>query len=164
MEIIAFGHKEGVGKDTAGKILVARGYTRVYFAEGVYEICGGIQRALGVPVEKDPQLLQTVGHGLKAVYGADVWVRRLRRQLREHVAAGRTKFVITDLRHQVEMDYLRSVGAKLIKLERDGRVLTRDPTHISEIELDGAEFDHVVENNGTVESLAQKIYTILEKA
>lgn len=161
MEIIAFGHKEGVGKDTAGGILVARGYTRLYFADGVYEICGGIQRSLGEPVVKCPQLLQLVGHGLKSVYGDNVWVRKLRAQLEKHAAAGVTKFVITDLRHNVEVDYLRGIGAKLVKLSRKSRVLTRDPTHISETELDDAKFDYYIDNDGTVAELAEKIDMIV---
>jgi hypothetical protein len=160
VKIIAFGCKEGVGKDTAGAYLQSRGFTRLFFADGVYGVAGDIQRRMGVPVCKDPALLQFIGNGLKSVYGENVWVRALAEKLHTLTLAGETNIVITDLRHKVELDFLVAAGAQVYRVVRDERVLTRDPAHISEIDLDDVELPSI-NNNGSLAQLHAQLDAII---
>lgn len=160
VKIIALGCKEGVGKDTAGAYLQQKGFTRLFFAAGVYDIAGDIQRRVGAPVQKDPKLLQMVGGGLKSVYGDDIWVRALAEQLHTLVLAGETKFVVTDLRHKVELAFLAAAGARMYRVVRDTRTLTRDPTHLSEVDLDDVPMP-VINNNGSIAQLHARLDDII---
>lgn len=67
-------------------------------------------------------------------------------------------YVITDVRFPNEADKVKESGGTLIRLNRDGCLLS---SHKSEIALDSYDFDSVVDNNGTKEELYAKIDEIL---
>ena len=69
------------------------------------------------------------------------------------------KVVINDLRFIHEYNFLKDVGAYIIKIEREN--VLKD-NHISENELsNNINFNYIVENNGSIKELEQKILNLL---
>ena len=165
--LIALGHKSRVGKDTAADTIgdITEGTIhRLSFAKPLYEIVQGIQRILNVELKKDGTLMQRVGTILRTHYGPDVFVRILAGIIDEKLAANPDcHIIVTDVRLENEFDMLKSKNFTMIKIDRSDRPIDRDPNHISETALDNAIFDHVIENDGTIESFREKIVELLKK-
>jgi hypothetical protein len=137
---IAFGYKARSGKDTAVDYLIQKlGGVRLRNAESLYEVCSDIQIKIGVEVKKDPLLLQEVGMMVRGIYGVDVWVN-------------------------TQIAKLNSTENFFVKIDRDAslRANDRDSKHISEVDLDDAEFDIIIKNNGMLEEFYKKIDEIIE--
>ena len=76
-------------------------------------------------------------------------------------------WIITDVRFPNELEVIKKHNGITIRInrglvERTGKMI-QEPEHISEKVLDKAEFDYVIENNGTSEELIEKIKEILIK-
>lgn len=154
----AFGHQAGCGKDTASAVLVSEfGYERVYFAEPVYRITEAIQDILGLPKTKNRELLQFIGEGLRGVLGQDIWIRHAMKRIDELKESGK-RVCVSDLRYRDEADALREADFTLVKVTRANRsVSMRDPTHRSEVDLLGYNFDLVLTNDGSVEEFRDRV-------
>lgn len=86
------------------------------------------------------EILILIGEGLKPVLGPDVWINHL-----DQLAQGLMGTVIvSDVRSQDELDYLKSKDAFLIKLKRD--VKSSATGLAMEEGLPDSEFDLVIEN------------------
>lgn len=158
----AFGHQAGSGKDAVCKVLVEEfGYTRVFFAEPVYRITEAIQEILELPKEKNRALLQFIGEGLREVLGQDIWIRYAMRRITEHLRAGR-KICVSDLRYRDEAAALREAGFALVKVERPNRPGITNPTHRSETELIGYDFDFTLFNESTLNELQEQVRTLAQ--
>lgn len=75
-------------------------------------------------------------------------------------------FVVTDMRFPNEMQAVKDKGGITIRINRPRVVLGGGDNlyeHESETALDNAEFDYVVDNNGTIEDLIEKIKEIMIK-
>jgi hypothetical protein len=69
-------------------------------------------------------------------------------------------WVITDVRFPNEVESIQSRGGIVIRINR-GKQITK-PQHLSETALDDyGNFDYVIDNNGTIETLINKIRTVL---
>ena len=147
---IALGHQSRVGKDTAADYLCEHyGYTRVRIAENLYKVCSSAQEILGLPVKKDPDLLQTFGTDLKRIYGNNIFIEAALRAAAKITGP----VVVIDARFNIEADALRKSGYLIVKLARKNRVIDRDPNHPSETELSEYPFDEVIHNDGSIEDL-----------
>ena len=75
-------------------------------------------------------------------------------------------WIITDMRFPNEMDAVKERGGITIRVKRT-QFLKKDslPTHEhpSETALDNAEFDYVIDNDGTMDELVEKVKEILIK-
>jgi len=155
---IAFGSKARSGKDTCGEYLQqTRGGTIVKLATACYSVAGDIQRVASKPVVKDPALLQGVCDLMKRLYGDEIFANILENTLPPG------NVYLTDLRHKCEISAMRRLGFVLIRINRPDRPIDRDPTHISEVDLDDFEFDYTITNDGTVDGLIQKLEDIMLK-
>jgi hypothetical protein len=157
---IAFGYKARSGKDTAVDYLIQKlGGVRLRNAESLYEVCSDIQIKIGVEVKKDPLLLQEVGMMVRGIYGVDVWVNTQIAKLNST-----ENFFVSDLRFKNEFKKYKENGFILVKIDRDAslRANDRDSKHISEVDLDDAEFDIIIKNNGMLEEFYKKIDEIIE--
>ena len=164
------------GKDTAARIIVERhGFVRAAFADalkqvlvgldplvpdGVHlstilaELPGGIEDAKAIPEVR--QLLQRLGNEAgRSVLGEDVWVRTLFERCP-------VRTVISDCRYPNEAEAIRARGGLVIRVERPGYGPING--HTSEIALDGFDFDSVIDNDGTVEDLADKLEAVLSSS
>ena len=61
--------------------------------------------------------------------------------------------MVTDVRFRNEADAIRARGGVVVRINRPGIEAPND--HISEHDLDGYAFDYFVDNDGTIEDLAE---------
>lgn len=155
---IAFGNKSRVGKDTSAlfaKDILGEDTQILSFARPLHNICENIQRELNKPIQKDRKLLQTIGMALRDCYGADVMCDFLISKV------GTGNVIVTDLRFNNEYAALRKNGFITIRILRDVSDIGGNREHVSETELDNAEFDYVINNNGTLDDLRNKVRAII---
>lgn len=163
---IAFGYKARSGKDTA-KDYLSKHYRvhNIRFAGALYDIMNYAQARVNIPQHKDGAMMQLIGQGFRDRYGPDVWVNVALSDYRSALASPTPPemVVATDMRYRQEADKLRADGFYLVHIHRPDRPIDRDPTHSSEIDLDGYEFDETVVNDGTIEEFDMKIQAIVNK-
>ena len=71
-------------------------------------------------------------------------------------------WIITDIRFPNEMDAVKAKGGITIRVNRTNRWnKPQDIEHTSETALDNHEFDFVIDNNGTISDLIDKVKEIL---
>lgn len=113
--------------------------------------------------EVTPRLmLQHMGtEATRRVIADNIWVAALERRLRSG-----SDYVITDVRFPNEMEFVRSVGGKLIWVKR-GTIPTKDELlnmHVSETawynELPTM-LNYMIENDGTIDDLKVKVDEVL---
>lgn len=83
--------------------------------------------------------------------GRDVWIRVLDQRMQEYCKRGAMHFVIPDVRFAPEVDWLRSQGAVIWRVERPGVEPVRE--HVSESGTATIRSNRVILNNGTLEDL-----------
>ena len=171
MIVVGLGHQAQVGKDTAAGLLVSgHGFLRQAFADTLKDLARASDPIIRDPfggqplsdivdyygwekAKEDPQIrgfLQRLGVGAREVLGADVWVRPVLDRIQR---GGRgSRWVITDVRFPNEFEALREIGANLIKITRAG-VVSNAGTHVSETALAAAEWDTVIQNDGSLKDL-----------
>ena len=69
-------------------------------------------------------------------------------------------WIITDCRFINEAQEIKRRGGIIVRVERTSGA---EKVHSSENELDSWEFDHVIDNNGTIEELSEKVLAFLKK-
>lgn len=166
------------GKDTAGKILVERGFTRFAFADALKELyynvdplvtpyahVSEIVDAAGWEAAKTyPEVrrgLQRLGtEGGRSVLGEDIWVIVLFDRMNRD---GNSNFVITDMRFPNEAEAIERNDGWTVRVLRESAGLAGDAArHSSETALDGWSFDYVLDNNGSIEDLEENVDKMLE--
>ena len=164
----------GSGKDTAATALIADGYQRMAFADGVRELALAVdpwilpgvrlsaivaQRGWdGAKALADVRtLLQNVGKGVRDIVGPDAWVEVMERVW--FVALDRPDAVITDVRYPNEAAWIRRWGGMVIRIDRPGVGPVNG--HESETLVDAIEEDASVVNDGTPEELQAKVTRIV---
>lgn len=93
----------------------------------------------------------TFSDGVKQVAGEDVWVRAMQARL----SATQGPVVFTGCRMPLEHAMLVSTGAHLAWISRPG-VQAPAGSHRTETSLGPADFDSVIDNDGTLEELWEK--------
>lgn len=161
---IAFGHKSRVGKDELCNYLQSKfGGDIIRIAEPLYTLSHKVQEYYGDEIKKDPKLLQFLGMNVREICGDDVWINSALLRVKEECPyqTDDNNYYIPDLRFKNEFRLLKERGFITIKINRPDRPIDRDPNHPSEIELDDAEFDYVIDNDSTLESLKRKLDYII---
>jgi len=183
--VLAFGHKARQGKDLAAKAIIEqRGHlydikTYAFAAVPKFELNQVDQFALcmklGVPYDfsrpmsdplcqtehgKQSALLQRVANDARKK-DPNRWVKIVADQIakdKPQVA------IVTDIRYRNEFNWVRSMGGTTVKFTRLGFVdLSRDPNHISEVDLDGVTFDYeVTSREGDTDQLKEDAVTVFD--
>ena len=83
----------------------------------------------------------------------DIWLLILKKQIIRY-----DKIVVTDIRFLNEYNMITKMGGNIIKITRNN--IIKD-SHLSENILDSIKFKYVIDNNGTIEELHQKISSFL---
>lgn len=99
------------------------------------------------------EIMQEYGAFYRSIDG-EFWIKNLFK-----VAAdkGYNNVIVTDVRYINEADYILNKGGYVIRVERENKDDVHNMQHPSEVQLDGYNrFDFVVNNNGTLEELAEK--------
>jgi hypothetical protein len=102
------------------------------------------------------QFLQELGtNSMRDNLHSNVWVSAL---FSDYNTSSR--WIITDTRFQNELEAVKSIGGITIRVVRPG---VKQDNHPSETNLDSAEFDYTVINDGSIDDLVVKIRRILIK-
>jgi len=174
--MIGFGHKRMRGKDEAAKYVVETfpGFRKDLFAASLKEACacifnltdaqlyGPLKHVPDVFWDKTPrEIMQKVGtEAMRHAFGEDIWVRTFMRRRQLHDK----RPVISDVRFKSEADAIHYAGGAVIRVDRYLPVDAKIDKHASETDLDDwHRWDHVIDNNGTLEELYQKVHHIVEK-
>jgi len=110
--------------------------------------------------------LQKVGTELfRNMIDKDFWCKSLMKTVDRVLEYEDNIIIIDDVRFPNEADAIKERGGILIRINREERPDTgRDPNHPSEIALDDYEgFDYIIDNDGTIEELYNKLEVILEQ-
>jgi hypothetical protein len=67
-----------------------------------------------------------------------------------------SNWVVTDVRFPNEAQAIKDRGGIVIRVDKP-QLIERDFEHLSETSLDNYEFDHVIDNNGSIEELIEKV-------
>lgn len=133
----------------------------------------------GKPVMTPRLMLQLIGtEGGRDLINNNIWVNSLFSNYKPYSAKGsdyeeyESKWIITDMRFPNEMQAVKEREGITIRVNRMfhapitlGNGISEIDTdqHPSETALDNAEFDYVIDNNGTIEELIEKVRKILTK-
>tara|TARA_E500000331_G_scaffold206374_1_gene197935 strand:- start:1684 stop:2223 length:540 start_codon:yes stop_codon:yes gene_type:complete len=172
-KLVGLGCRAQVGKDTAAAGL---GFRRLAFADSVRALAGRIDPYVndfglrlsdaverlgwdGAKVEVDEvrRLLQELGGGARELIGTDIWVHPVMVYAQDLMLIGES-VVITDVRYPNEADAIQSAGGTLIRIDRPDVPRLDHPT---ENALDDYDFDHVIDNSGSVEELCDAVRAIV---
>jgi hypothetical protein len=185
----------GSGKGTAGDILKGLGFEQVSFAKGVKDVAAEMfnwprhllegdteesrewreqpdafwSKELGKPFT--PRLaLQLMGTEVgRDVFHKDFWVIKLKNYMKKNYGKN---FVITDVRFENEIEFIREQGGILIEVQRGKqpvwyndmvnnihdeefrtKLMEKFGIHPSEWQWVGHEIDYKIQNEGTLEDL-----------
>jgi len=118
----------------------------------------GIEQAKELfPVVREFQ--QDLGKGMRDVLGENVWVDAAMAKIPDTAAA-----VFVDCRFPNEADAIRARDGLVIRINRPGVEAARRPdgtVHISETAMDDYVFDVVIDNDGTLEDLREKVGAVV---
>jgi hypothetical protein len=171
--IIALCGSAGSGKDTLASLLINKhNYVKLSFAgtlKDVVSIMFSWDRNLLEGDTKESRLwreqvddywakrlnikdltprfvLQFIGTDVfRNHFHPEIWIACIERKISLH-----KKVVITDCRFKNEIELIKKYDGKIIKINRDNCIAG---SHISEHEWMSANFDHIIDNNGTIEEL-----------
>jgi hypothetical protein len=161
---IAFGYKARSGKDTSVEYLQRKyGGKKITFADPIYDILYYAQNRLDFPLIKDRKFLQWVGTEWARNQDSDIFVK----QALKEVTSENENYYCSDVRFKNEFYELKKNGWKCVKINRKINTdLVYKSEHISENELDilpDTEWDFVIENNGSLQELYDRIDEIIRK-
>jgi hypothetical protein len=160
--LVGFGNKSRSGKDTSCDYLVSEhDFIKVSFASKLYECMYAIQKVLNKPQTKDTKLLQSLADLLKSHYSQSLFVDVTMENINALIEQGES-IAVSDVRFANEFEQLRDANFTLIQLNRESRVIDRDPLHQSEVELDNASWDYKIPNNDSIAELYKKIDRVLK--
>ena len=152
------------GKARSGKDEFAAVFCQTYpdatvarFASRLYTISAAVQRYFGADIVKDPALMQMLGDLLQRELGEDVFIR----PVLADIAAATGPVVVVDMRTTAEHAALTAAGFTTVRIERPGRPIDRDPTHLSETALDNTPTDHIIYNTGSLAEYRENVAAML---
>ena len=160
----------GSGKSTAAAYIAEKyDFVHMRLSGKMREIA----RDLELEITRD--YLQGIGKFLRE-FDDDVWVRYLAKKIQ----ASSASIVVDDIRRKNEVDYLKPLGFKFIRIEsssskRRTRIETRGnemipdqdwkrwSVHLTETQVSQLPVDYVLENEGTLEELTDKIDVLISE-
>lgn len=93
----------------------------------------------------------------------DFWIKGLRKFLNHELLKGHKDFIITDVRHVNEAEFIKSRKGVLIRISRDIKNEIHGVSHESETSLDKYKgFDIDVNNNGSLDKLQKSSCDIVD--
>ncbi len=95
----------------------------------------------------------------------NVWVDAVEREIKQSLARGINRIVVTGIRYENELKMIQRLGGETVWIERPSARASHEEkirsaaasadtvTHSSEVSLDAGRFDSVIENDGSLEQL-----------
>ena len=183
VKIIGICGKKESGKDTVGDYIVSHytGYEKLSFAGALKQICKILypfltdnqlsDHKLKEKIEVDTlqnqsprMIMQRVGTDLfRTHYDKNIWIRILNDSIRRRIQENQSsKFVITDVRFQNELEYILSTfeDVTILNIKRESKSNIVDQ-HITENGILSCDSMITIENNGTLHELYQQIDSVI---
>ena len=88
----------------------------------------------------------------------DFWIKCFAKEMQRFIDWKDT-IVITDLRFENEVEYVKSIGATIIKIDRNSCIRYNHP---SETYIDSIKADYLIDNNGTLDDLLESVKHIVK--
>ena len=173
------------GKDTLSDIMCARSdriFIKTAFAKALKDLCmdsfgltyhqvyGDLKEIPDHRYKKPNseefwtprEIMQNVGSFYRSI-DYDYWVKQLDKEVGDVKDKG-YNFVITDVRHINECEYVKNNGGVLVKVVRDEKQKIHGMAHESETALDDKPdeyYDIIVYNDKTIDHLAEAVNGII---
>lgn len=166
----------GSGKSTIADMLESDGFTELTFAGPLKDTCALIfglprdllegnttesrvwreqyQVSVGNRILTPRQILQDVGVAMRQI-DPDIWLNSVVERCKQDGC-----WVVSDVRFPNELAALRSIGACIVRIDRD--IESKDQ-HISETALSAEPSDFTITNYGSIDELEQKVKRLLTK-
>ncbi len=178
MIVALYSYTSGSGKDTCADFIADwarmenRTFSRAAFANAMKVVCGAALGILGHPVDQigvidglklrgeiqawEGDLCVSTQSGRDFIIGLAESIRRLDPEfwIRHTAASDAEVHVITDMRFIPEAEWVRAHGGVIVEIVRPGT------THRNEDSL--AHTDHMILNNGSLESLQLEVCRIMD--
>jgi hypothetical protein len=157
----------GCGKDALALAMAPAGWSRVALADRIRAVAYDLDTTVAEAVDDTSwdeakrevpyvrEYLQFIGQVMRANLGPDVWLNAVLEQL----PLG--PVVITDVRMPNEADAIKAAGGRVIRITRPG--VGPANGHITELGLDGYDFDASFSNDRTPVRLAVDVLVWLEQ-
>jgi hypothetical protein len=94
-------------------------------------------------------------------YNTDIWLNALVQDADKNKSL--KVYVVSDVRFPNEINYLKSHGFCMVRLKRPGVPQIDDISETAQLEIPDTFFDHVIENNGSLNDLARQAEIIVHK-
>lgn len=183
--IIGLGGYAKVGKDEFAKVADLYGFKNMgSFSVGVHEALCELDPWIifddGRPPMRYTDLFATMGYHYEAFkevpevrrllqkmgtevgrgfFGEGCWIKVKYQAMGPYMARGYTKFIVTGVRYENEMDWVNHHHGVSIWIERPGYGPVN--SHSSDNTLGPDDFDHIIVNDGTLEDLRLKVSRFL---
>ena len=173
--LICITGKAKAGKDTVGDFLYEKhGFTKLPLA-GPLKLAASVAfrnvpsnyHDQDLKAAVDPlwgitrrQELQNFGESLCQTFGEDFWIRRW--MLDYTLLAQTDHVVVTDVRKDVEADFFRSIGGRIVHLYRTGSGLSGpEGMHRTEQGVLSRQGDFTIVNDGTLGDLERQVERLI---
>lgn len=107
-------------------------------------------------------MARTLGTEWRNTICEDMWTRLAKHAL-DLLLTSHAGMVISDIRFQHEVEWLRANGGQLIVVIRGNGVDTEGPSHSSEAGVQTESTDHVIYNMGTLPQLYEAVDDLVQK-
>lgn len=107
------------------------------------------------------QLLIDLGNDFGRKYQRDIWIKNLENRVAKLVKKNVNAVVVTDCRFRNEFDNLKKLGFYQIRLIRDSHTKINDESETNQDGIMDSEFDAVINNNGTLQDLKNRVSEIV---
>jgi len=107
------------------------------------------------------QLLIDLGTGVGRAYNETTWLDTFDHTFKKAEKSNKDLIVVTDVRFKNEFEHLKKMEFKLIRLVRDTVSKINHSTETNQDFIKDEEFDFVVENNGSLKELENKVSIIM---
>lgn len=179
--IVGLSGKINSGKSTVSEIFKNNGYYIDSFAKSVKDVCSNMfdfdRNKLEGFTEEDRLWRETQSEKYTEMFGSpftprdaliligttigrkihpDIWIETVFNRYEKNI---NKNLLISDVRFPNEYDSIKKKGGIIIRINRTNN--STNLIHESECALDHHTFDYVIENDGTIEELNQKILQIL---
>jgi len=181
-KLIGISGRKRHGKDTLGDYLVQNyGYTKIGFADALKNACKAIfgfneEQLYGDLKEVDDKFWKTRPRKVLQYVGTDlfrdrisevlpevqqdIWIKVVENQILQNPDK---RYVITDVRFDNELEFIKRLNGLSIKVQRttNNKSACAKDEHSSESYIDSLETDCVINNNGTLKQLYEKLENTL---
>jgi hypothetical protein len=109
------------------------------------------------------QLLIDLGNDFGRKYKSDLWICNFDHSLAKLEKKNPAAIIVTDCRFRNEFDHLKELGFCQIRLLRDSHTKINDISETNQDTIRDDEYDFVIHNNDTLESLKARVQEITAK-